>query len=118
MSFFERPSDRVVAGTIHDVQFYHRGFQQFQRPPRTPLGGLGTSERDQLGLGGAVEDALSRRVGRMFAGQCGIHSALHQELTATGDGVDAGVQRRGDLTVAPGLSGLRGVGLQQDACLQ
>src|SRR5262249_1185198 len=72
----------------------------------------------QRGLGGTVEDALSGRIGRVFAGQGGIKSALHQLLTCAGDGVDAGIQRLGDLAVAPGLARIRGVGLQQDACLQ
>jgi hypothetical protein len=117
-AFFERPADRVVAGAIDDVQLHYRGLQQFQGPPRTPLGRLGTSKRDQLGLGGAIEDALSGRAGRVLAGQGGIQSALHQLLAGAGNGVDAGLQRLGDLTVALAFAGLRGVGLPQDACFQ
>jgi hypothetical protein len=54
----------------------------------------------------------------MLAGQRGVEASLHQLLTRAGNGVDAGVQRLGDLAVAPGFAALRGVGLQQDACLQ
>ena len=54
----------------------------------------------------------------MLAGQRGVDPTLHQVLTGAGDGVEAGIQRLGDLAVAPGLTGLRGIGLQQDARLQ
>ena len=37
---------------------------------------------------------------------------------AASHGRIAGVQRFGDLAVTPGLAGLRGIGLQQDTCLQ
>ena len=43
-----------------------------QRPPRPPLGRLGTGQRDQFRLGGAIEDARPGRVGRMLACQGGI----------------------------------------------
>ncbi len=54
----------------------------------------------------------------MLAGQSGVDPALHQLLAGAGDGVDAGIQRRGNLAVTPGFAGLRRIGLQQDACLQ
>src|SRR5690242_17711236 len=54
----------------------------------------------------------------MLAGQRRIQPFLHQLLTGAGYGVDAGVQRRSNPTIAPCLAGRRGVGLQQDACLQ
>ena len=54
----------------------------------------------------------------MLAGQGGLEPSLHQLLAGAGDGVDAGIQRLGDPAVAPGFAGLRGIGLQQDACLQ
>src|SRR5215472_16484884 len=54
----------------------------------------------------------------MLAGQRRIQSSLHQLLTGAGNGVDTGVQRRGNPTITPCLAGRRGVGLQQDACLQ
>ncbi len=54
----------------------------------------------------------------MLAGQSGVEPSFHKLLAGAGDGVDAGVQRPGDLAVAPGLAGLRGIGLQQDTCLQ
>jgi hypothetical protein len=112
------PSDRVVAGAIDNVQFHDRGFQQRQRPPLASFWRRGAGERDQFGLGGAVEDALSGRVGGMLAAQRGIEAFLHQPLTRAGDGVEAGVQRFGDLAVAPGHARLRGIRLQQDTCLQ
>jgi hypothetical protein len=57
-------------------------------------------------------------VGRVLAGQGGFDPSLHQLLMRAGDGVDAGVQCFGDPPIAPGFAGLRGIGLQQDACLQ
>jgi hypothetical protein len=39
-------------------------------------------------------------------------------LTGAVNGVGADIQCRGNLTVAPGLAGRRGVGLQQDSCFQ
>jgi len=112
------PADRVVAGAIDDVQFHHRGFQQCQCPPLAPLGRWRAGQGDQLGLGGAVEDALSGRVGRVLVGQGGVDPALHQVLARARDGVDAGIQRFSDSAVAPRLAGLRGIGLQQDAGFQ
>ena len=53
----------------------------------------------------------------MLAGQHGLEPFLHQLLAGPGDGVDAGIQGRGDLAVAPCFAGLRGISLQQDACL-
>ena len=54
----------------------------------------------------------------MLADQSGIDPALHQLLARTGDGVGAGIERLSDQAVAPGRAGFRGIGLQQDACLQ
>ena len=54
----------------------------------------------------------------MFAGQGRLEAALHKELTGPCDGVDAGVECFGDLTIAPAVSGLRGVRLEQDARLE
>ena len=104
--FFERPPDGVVAGAIDDVQLHDRGLQQRQRPPLASFGWRRAGKRDQLGLGGAVEDALSGGAGGVLAGQSGIEASLHQLLARAGNGVDAGIQRLGDLAVAPGLTGL------------
>ena len=54
----------------------------------------------------------------MLAGQGGVEAALHQLLAGAGDRVGAGIQRLGDLAVAPRFASLRGVGLQQDAGFQ
>ena len=37
--------------------------------------------------------------------------SLDQALTGSGNGVGTGFQRGGDLTVAPSVAGVRGVGL-------
>jgi hypothetical protein len=50
--------------------------------------------------------------------QRAFNAFLDQTLACPGDRIDAGVERGGDLTVAPALSGVRGVGFQQDASLQ
>ena len=97
--FFERPPDRVVAGAIDNVQLHDRGFQQRQCPSLAPLRRRRAGQRDQLGLRGTVEDALSGGVGRVFAGQGSIEASLHQLLARAGDGVDAGIQRLGDPAV-------------------
>jgi len=54
----------------------------------------------------------------MLAGQSGLDPSFHQLLAGARDGVDAGIQRLGDLAVTPAFAGLRRIGLQQDACLQ
>ncbi len=45
----------------------------------------------------------------MLADQGSIEAFLHQLLARAGAGVDASVQCFGDLAVAPGFAGLRGV---------
>jgi hypothetical protein len=47
-----------------------------------------------------------------------FEASLNQPLTGSGNSVDTGLQRCGDLTVAPSFAGVRGVGFQQDACPQ
>ena len=50
----------------------------------------------------------------MFQGT--FKASFDQPLTGSGNGIDAGVQRGGDLTVAPSFTGVRGIRLQQNAC--
>ncbi len=73
---------------------------------------------DQLGLGGAVKDALGGRVGRVFAGQGGVKPALHRLLAGAINRVGADIQRFGDLIVGSSVVGIRGIGLQQNERLQ
>ena len=54
----------------------------------------------------------------MLADQDGLEPLFHQLLAGPGNRIDAGLQRRRDLAVAPAFAGVRGVGFQQDACLQ
>ena len=51
-------------------------------------------------------------------GQGGLEPLFHQPLTRPGNRIDAALQRRRDLAVAPAFAGVRGVSLQQDAGLQ
>ena len=92
--------------------------QQRQRPALAPFGWRRARQCNELGLSRSVEDALAGGVGRVLAGQRGVNATLHQLLTGAGNGVDAGIQRRGDLAVAPGIASVRGIRLQQDARLQ
>ena len=115
--FFEQTTDRVVAGTIDDVQLYQGAFQQFRRPPRGPW-----AARNRRGRSASprrrIEDALAYRVGRMLAHQGRLQPHFHQLLTGARDGVRAGVQCRGDAAVAPSLPSFGCVRFQQDTRLQ
>jgi hypothetical protein len=53
----------------------------------------------------------------MLADKHGIEAFFHQLLAGPSDGVDAGIECGGDVTVAPSFSSLRGISLQQNACL-
>src|ERR1700716_2244933 len=54
----------------------------------------------------------------MLANQGGLEPFFDQPLARPRDRVDTALQRRRDLAVAPALTALRGVGLQQDPGLQ
>src|SRR5471030_63729 len=54
----------------------------------------------------------------MLAGQRSVEPFLDQSLARPGDRIDAGLQRRRDLAVAPALTGVRGVSFQQNTGLQ
>ena len=58
------------------------------------------------------------RRGRVFARQDGIEPFFNQLLPGSGDRRKAGVQGRCDPAVTPCFARLRGVGLQQNACLR
>ena len=45
----------------------------------------------------------------MLAGQGGLEPLFHQPLTRPGNRIDAALQRRRDLAVAPAFAGVRGV---------
>lgn len=98
-----------------DFALDDRAFQQFQSPTRPPLRWFGTGECDQLGFGGSIENALSRRGRGMLADQGGLEPFLDQSLTGSSDCIDAGVQGFGDLAVAPSAPSLGAVRLQQNA---
>jgi hypothetical protein len=53
----------------------------------------------------------------MLVGQRRLEPLFHQSLTGPGNRVDGGIQRTGDLAVTPALTGLGGIGLQQDTRL-
>src|SRR4051794_38552590 len=74
--------------------------------------------QDQFRLPSAIEDARSGGGGRVFALHRGLEAFFHQLPPRPGDGRKAGVQRRSDPAITPGLPGWRGVHLQQDARLR
>jgi hypothetical protein len=45
--FFERPPDRVIAGSISNLEVHNRLFKQLQRPP---LAALGSKPNQALGI--------------------------------------------------------------------
>ena len=53
----------------------------------------------------------------MLVGQRRFEPLLHQSLAGPGNGVDGGIQRTGNLAVAPALAGLGDIGLQQNTRL-
>ena len=53
----------------------------------------------------------------MLADKHGIEAFLHQLLAGPGNGVDAGIERGGDFTIAPSSASPRGISLQQNARL-
>ena len=54
----------------------------------------------------------------MLADQRGLDALFHQPLARSSNRVDAGLQSCGDLAVTPCFASVRGVGFQQDTCLQ
>src|ERR1700730_14190202 len=69
-----RPPDRVVAGSVNDLQFHDLLFQQLQRPPLATLRRFGTGQGNQLRFGDTVKDAWSGRGWRMLADEHGIEA--------------------------------------------
>ena len=51
----------------------------------------------------------------MLVGQGRLKASLHQSLAGSGNRIDGGLQRAGDLVVTPALASLGGIGLQQDS---
>jgi hypothetical protein len=112
------PTNRVIAGPTDDVQFHHLVLQQPEAPFRPAFGRRGQSECDQSRLGRSVKDALPGGRRRMLMLQGTFEASFDQPLPGSGNRVDAGVQRGGDLTIAPSFAVVRGIRLQQDACPQ
>ena len=52
----------------------------------------------------------------MLAGQHSLKPFLDKLLARSGDGCQAGIERRSDLAVTQCFTALRGIRLQQDAC--
>src|SRR3984957_11034272 len=123
--FFLRPTDCVVAGARDDATLHDLVFEQHQRPACPAVGrastrvrGRGAGQGDQFRLGFAIEDTPTRGVRRMMTRQSPVHAFFNQMLAGSRDRIDAGFQRGGNLAVAPPIAGVRGVGFQQDTCLQ
>ena len=114
--FFASP-DSVVAGAIDNLQFDDELFQQLQRPRLAILWRFGTAQRDQFGFGGTVKDALSGRGWRMLAHQNGLKPFFHKLLAGPSNRIGADIEGSRDLAVAPSLTSIQGVSLQQDASL-
>jgi hypothetical protein len=55
--------------------------------------------------------------GEMLADKHGIEAFFHQLLAGPSNGVDAGIEGGGDFAVPPSFASLRGISLQQNACL-
>src|SRR5271165_6154727 len=115
MGFFERPTDRVVAGALDDLQFDDLLLQKTQGPFGAARRSRPASQSDQLGFRFAVENPPPGGIGIGLARQDGLEAFLDKEPSRPLDRRDAGVQSLGDPAVAPSVAGLRDVRFQQNA---
>src|SRR6202035_3630190 len=65
-----------------------------------------------------IEDPPPRRFRRMLANQGRLQSFFDQPLARPGNRGDTGIKRRCNLAIAPAFPTVRGIGFQQNACLQ
>jgi hypothetical protein len=114
---FLRPPDRFVAAAIDDLQFGDLLFQQLQRPPLATTLAVRNRPRRSIWL---------RRLRQRCAfwprlmNACGPEPPqpfVHRLLASPSTLIDAGIEVRRDLAVAPPFVSLRSVSLQQPACL-
>ena len=84
---------------------------------RGPLGGSEQARAISLASAAPSKMRFLAEAGECLRVRRGLEPFLHQLLAGPGNGVDAGIQRGGDLAVAPAFAGLGGIGLQQDARL-
>jgi hypothetical protein len=115
--FFLRPPDRFVAAAIDDLQFGDLLLQQLQRPPLATTLAVRNRPRRSIWL---------RRLRQRCAfwprlmNACGPEPPppfVHRLLASPSTLIDAGIEVRRDLAVAPSFASLRSVSLQRPACL-
>jgi hypothetical protein len=116
--FFERPTDRVVAGALDDVQFDDLLLEQAKAPSGEAIWGWREGQRDQFGFRRAVENPRPGGLGIIFTGQHRLEPFLDQLAPGSLNGSDAGIQRRCNRAVAPAFARIRYVRLQKDAGLR
>ena len=100
------------------MQFDDLLLEQAQAPTGETLRGRRECQRDQLCFRRAVENAWTGGIGIVFTGQHRLEPLLDQLAPGPLDIGDAGVQRRGNLAVAPAFARIRHVRLQENARLR
>ena len=115
--FFERASDRVVAGFLDNVQLDDLLFEQAQRPSGVAFWSRPTGQRDEFRFRGAIENSGPRGLRIVFVRQRGVEPFVHELAPRPFNCGDAGIQRLGDPAITPAFASLRDIRLQQDTRL-
>ena len=103
---------------IDDVHLDDLVRQQTDRPAGISRWRRPAGQRNQLGLGFAIENRLDRWPRALLAGQhCG-EPFIHQLGTRPGNHDDVGLQRLADAFIGPALAIRTLIGLQQNARFQ
>jgi hypothetical protein len=117
-TFFLRPADRIVAGTLDDAQFHDLFLQETEGPLRVSAWRFGAGERDQPGLFLAIEDAGDGWPLALLALEYRVETLFDQPLPRSVDRREAGTEGRHDTFVPPTLASLGNIGSEQDLGLQ
>jgi hypothetical protein len=99
---------------LDNIEFDDFLFQQPQAPARASLGRIGTRQGDQLGFPFTVKDRRHGRRCALLSAQHRLKAFFHQLPAHPVDHRCAGLQRLDNPAVAPSLTGLGDIGLEQD----
>jgi len=114
--FFRRPADRVIAGTLNDVQLHDLSSSSRSVHFARPRGGAETGQGDQLASFSPSKIRALAEVARCCA-SAAASNPLPPIIGASGTPCEAGFQRLHDLAVAPSFTRAGRIGLQQDTRL-
>lgn len=99
---------------LHDFEFDQFVGQEPQRPSRAALGRTTATEGDELGLGLAVDDSLSRSAGGGPAFERRLQTLLDEPASDALHRIDRDCQRCGNLFVGPPRVPCGPIRVQQD----